>query len=38
VKDSAAPKPFYESIPSAFHDFKDVFLNVSFDALPDYKP
>ena len=38
TKNSTPPKPFYESVPSAFHHFEDVFSKVSFDALPDCKP
>src|SRR6202040_4176157 len=38
AKNSAPPKPFHESVPREFHNFKDVFSKISFDNLPNRKP
>jgi len=38
TKNSTPPKPFHKLVPSAFHDFEDVFSKVSFDTLLDRKP
>jgi hypothetical protein len=38
TRNSTTPKSFHKSVPSQFHDFEDVFSEVSFDALPDRKP
>jgi hypothetical protein len=34
---NSEPKLFHKSIPTHFHDFKDLFTKSSFDHLPDRK-
>ena len=34
---NSEPKSFHKSVPTHFHDFKDLFSKLSFDHLPDCK-
>jgi hypothetical protein len=35
---NAPPKTFEELVPSAYHDYRDIFDKAGFDKLPDHQP